>query len=379
MCKSDIKEAFRLLPIKKDCHNLLGFKLRGFYFYDMCMPMGASSSCMTFERFSDALKFILCDTYKVRHVVKVLDDFLFIGETAQECEYGLQSFRHLCKLAGIPIAEEKTEGPTRVIIFLGIQIDTVNWEISIPQEKVIKYRNNIQQVLENGEYTLRHLKQIIGQLSFVTRIIPAGRCFLRRLHNATVHVRRLAQVIPISSSARADLEMWLNFLRSYNGKEILRKKPDLTSKDLHFYADASPNMYGAVFGKYYLQGIFLPSWRGYNIMVLEMYPIYVMMMIFDDYLAGKSVIFHTDNQALVTVLNNQTTRHPMVMHMLRPLVLSLLQKRIKFTAVHIPGKKNITCDDLSRRQDLSRVRGLPWDATPLPLPSCLRPHNLRLE
>ena len=124
MAKADIKDAYRLVPIKPDCYNLLGFKLGGSFYYDRCLPMGASSSCMIFERISSALKHILITEYKVKHIVKMLDDFLFIGASESECRYGLESFQHLCMIVNIPLAEEKTVQPTNELIFLGFTLDT---------------------------------------------------------------------------------------------------------------------------------------------------------------------------------------------------------------------------------------------------------------
>ena len=40
LAKTDIAEAFRLLPLHPSSYNLTGFKLQGKYFYDKCLPMG---------------------------------------------------------------------------------------------------------------------------------------------------------------------------------------------------------------------------------------------------------------------------------------------------------------------------------------------------
>ena len=59
LAKADIKDAFRLIPVHSSDYNLLGFKFDDNFFFDMTLPMGCSSSCKIFERFSDALLFIL--------------------------------------------------------------------------------------------------------------------------------------------------------------------------------------------------------------------------------------------------------------------------------------------------------------------------------
>ena len=43
MAKTDIKDAFWIIPIHPGNHRLLCFSWYCFYYYDKCLPMGASS------------------------------------------------------------------------------------------------------------------------------------------------------------------------------------------------------------------------------------------------------------------------------------------------------------------------------------------------
>ena len=56
LAKTDIKSAFRIIPIHQKDHPLQGMRWRGLYYYDRCMPMGCSSSCKTFEIFSTSIE-----------------------------------------------------------------------------------------------------------------------------------------------------------------------------------------------------------------------------------------------------------------------------------------------------------------------------------
>ena len=49
LAKTNIKSAFRIIPIHPNDYPLLGMKWRGRFYYDRCIPMGCSSSCKTFE------------------------------------------------------------------------------------------------------------------------------------------------------------------------------------------------------------------------------------------------------------------------------------------------------------------------------------------
>lgn len=50
MAKCDIQDGFRNIPIHPDDYHLLGFMWDNLYYYDKCLPMGASSSCQIFEK-----------------------------------------------------------------------------------------------------------------------------------------------------------------------------------------------------------------------------------------------------------------------------------------------------------------------------------------
>ena len=56
--KTDIKDAFKLMPVHPDDHWKLGLKLNGKYCYDVTLPMGCASSCQIFEEFTTALQAI---------------------------------------------------------------------------------------------------------------------------------------------------------------------------------------------------------------------------------------------------------------------------------------------------------------------------------
>lgn len=78
MAKTDIEDAFRIIPIKPSDYHLLGFSWEEIYF-DKCLPMGASSSCQLFEKLSVALQWIMQTKYKGGGMSHILDDFSLLG------------------------------------------------------------------------------------------------------------------------------------------------------------------------------------------------------------------------------------------------------------------------------------------------------------
>ena len=93
-------------------------------------------------------------------------------------------------------------------------------------------------------------------------------------------------------------------------------------------------------------------------------------------LTHTHVVFHCDNQAVVAILNKQSSKCKSIMSILRPLILLLLQHNISFRAVHIPGVDNVVADALSRFQetsDLLRRSGM--QRSPTDVPTSFLPEN----
>ena len=91
---------------------------------DKCLPFGASISCALFQAFSDVLCFLAECKVRVQGLItNYLDDFLFLALTLMHCNRIITDFLDLWNSVGVPIAMEKTEWGTEVIIFLGILLD----------------------------------------------------------------------------------------------------------------------------------------------------------------------------------------------------------------------------------------------------------------
>ena len=110
-----------------------------------------------------------------------------------------------------------------------------------------------------------------------------------------------------------------------------------------------------------------PAWAGLNITFLELFPILVAVYVFGEEFQNTTIIFHTDNQAIVHVLNNQTSKEKLVMVLVRNLILVCLARNIKFVAQHVPGITNMLPDRLSHFQETPQLLR-EYGMKPLPEP-----------
>ena len=378
LAKTDIKNAFRIIPIRPEDYNLLGMFWKGKYYYDRCMPMGCSSSCSTFEAFSTAIEWIAKHNCQIKHMLHLLDDFLIVAPSLEHCHSQLVNFLNLCEYLGIPMAPEKTVGPSNVLSFAGIELDTCRMEARLPNDKLLKCISLISDFMQRNKVTLRELQSLIGTLNFACSVVVPGRAFLRRLINLTKGAKRAHHYIRLNRSTKADLVVWQTFLHDFNGRSFFLQDGWFDSDTLQLYTDASGSCgFGAVFGNYWCYGEWPGYWKSLNIAILEFFPILLSILLWGSSMRNRRIIFFTDNLALVSVINNTTSRDATLLMFVRRLVLACLGFNILFRARHVPGIHNELADSLSRlqMQRFKRLAPACMHPSPTVIPPDLLPQN----
>ena len=86
-------------------------------FVDVALPFGLRSAApMIFSALADGLEFMIRQA-GVDRVGHYLDDFVLVGPPgSRDCSRFLQVALRVCKDSGFPVAEEKTVGPTTLIL-----------------------------------------------------------------------------------------------------------------------------------------------------------------------------------------------------------------------------------------------------------------------
>ena len=276
--------------------------------------MGCASSCSIFEAFSSALEWVAKTKLGVAEMVHYIDDFLFLAESSTKCTADMNAFISLCEQMGVPLAPKKTQGPATVLSFLGIILDTEKLEARLPNPKLAKCKSMIADFLTRQKVSLQQLQSLLGLLGHDTCVV-SGRCFLRRLIDMTIGVTRPHHHIRLTKQAKLDLAVWQEFLHNCNGTAFFLTDRFHTDGCLYLYTDASGSVgYGAVYGKKWVWEKWPFAWFTRNIAVLELFPIMAAVVVWGGggggEWANQNVRFFTDNEALVSVINKQTSRDP---------------------------------------------------------------------
>ena len=357
--KSDLKSAFRLVPIKpgQRCWLLMMAKNpdngKVAFFVDKCLPFGGSISRSTFTIFSDSLRCIIeHQTRRYFTVTNYLDDFLFISCDEKECNQMVRKFINLCSTIGCPLSLDKTEWASTNMIFLGLLLNGRTYTLSIPLDKKEKARHMINFAMDKKKVTIKFIQKLAGTLNFLNRAIVPGRTFMRCMYDKikmknTKDGKPLKQYhhVNLGTDVLRDCAIWKSFLDGTNLKPSQLCRPfididrEKTSIELHFYTDASLNRklgYGGVFNKTnWIVGRwgeqFIENERP-SIEFLELYALVAGVITWggQNKLVNTRVAIFCDNQSVMHMVNNLTSKCPQCMKL------------------YVKSAENVLADALSR-------------------------------
>ena len=164
---------------------------------------------------------------------------------------------------------------------MGIEIDSVDFSIRLPADKMLHLSSTVECWLVQKKCTKHELLSLIGSLSFACKVIKPGRFFLRRLIDLSTSVARRHHHISLPKSVREDLSMWSTFLRSWNGKSLMLS-PLVSSQSLALSTNASFLGFGSLFQGHWFS---LPwpsppaqhNGQPIHIAILELFAIYAAL------------------------------------------------------------------------------------------------------
>lgn len=91
-------------------------------------------------------------------------------------------------------------------------------------------------------------------------------------------------------------------------------------------------------------------WEANHITVKELFPIVLAVQLWAKQLENRCIVYFTDNDAVIHIINRQTSKDKTIMLLVLRLVLNCLKHNILFQARHIPGLTNVLDEHLSRQQ-----------------------------
>ena len=143
-------------------------------------------------------------------------------------------------------------------------------------------------------------------------MIDLLRCFGKRDHP-----------IRLNTEFHLDLQWWFQFLSSWNGVAFWLFPGMAAAPDLVVTADASGSLgFGAYFRGEWFSGSWTTSQFSQSIAYKELFPVVIAAHLWGPQWARHYVLFRSDNEAVVHILNSRTSKISDLMCLLRHLLPS---------------------------------------------------------
>ena len=189
MACSDLKDAYKMIPVEKDQRKLQAYNFCGALFIELKLIFGDRLACQYFDRFHHAILHAFVypkSSFPPLAQGKTVDDIPSV--VPSNAKHALDSFvnayRSSLTLLNIQAAEND---PSRTKAFdcaqegevLGIRFDTSNFTWSLPKDKLYYVVTGLRRLGDpNTKYSLRELESVVGKALYLTQLCPPLNTFL---------------------------------------------------------------------------------------------------------------------------------------------------------------------------------------------------------
>ena len=362
-------EAYRQVRVDKKWHKFLGIKWAGKIYRYTCLPFGLASAPKIYSEFAETINKIITERnpqiwkfFNKKLLYNYLDDF-WAGhiDYFTACVQFLDLLEVLIIL-GIPTQWKKVALPAKKQKLLGFIFDIEKQVFYVPDEKIIRICQTIDELIKNRQRTRSNIASVKGKLMWTSQVIRASKIFLSGLDktinkkNRTWHQKGAT----LTKDNIRDLYFWKDIIQSTHNEmsfEYFLRNPE--KGDIHVWTDAATSE-GTGIGGYTSTGFYFQEkwenilngkkWPSKGSTGPELLAVVTIATYLKDHFKNKSIIFHCDNSGVIPMIAHEKCgcRNESHMKLLRYFVSTAFDYRFKYWALHIPGVVNIEADKLSR-------------------------------
>ena len=343
----DCQDAFLTIAMHPDHYKYLCFDFEGVRYCFIALVFGLTCAPRIFSKLLKIpLSFI---RFKGLKNSSWLDDILLVSSSPSLSSQHISFTRSILESLGFIINDSKSNlNPSQSLLHVGFLWDTVNYTVSVPQEKVLLLKNLCFSALSKPP-SLRFLAKIIGTLDsfkFGCPIVPLHyRSLQKDLISHLSPDPNWDSFISLSNSARSDLLWWLECdsnlppspLASFSPSHIMDTDASLKGWGAFQHPNSSA------------QGRWNSTEAKLHINYLELLAVSFGVRSFFKSSSPTSLLIRCDNIPTVSYINHMGGTKS---HYLCNLALDLwdycLSHNIWLRAVYFRGSDNVNADNLSR-------------------------------
>ena len=249
---------------------------------------------------------------------------------------------------------------------MGVLLNGKNFTLSIPVGKRNKALFLLNLATQQKKLQVKTIQQLAGLLNFLGKALVPGRPFIRRMYDVLKQKTKSGKVLRqhhhvyLDSGFRRDCEIWKFFLNETNEQKCKLSRPfvnfseEVQATPLMFASDSSRNKrlgFGAVFENHWLVGTWGEQFileQEPSIAYLELFALTAVILSWGHRLKDRRVIILCDNQSVVAMVNNLTSKCVQCMKLIRLITLNQVINNSRFFIQFIRSRENVLPDALSR-------------------------------
>ena len=361
---TDITSAYRTVAVRPSDRTFQGLvwpiNSQDQYIQDNFLSFGTRVAPYIFNAITDSVsRYVQAHGY---FCVNYLDDFLVMGATFDACREAQLFLHSVLRSLGFYISYNKVRSPSRVQRYLGVELDSIEMELRLPEDKLSKLTVELEFFAGRRRATKKQLQRLCGILGHCSTLVRGGRTFSHRVIGMLSGFTATKRYVNLSKNFQLDLLWWSEFARWFNGSAKIIQPPLHTSM---VTTDASGSGFGAFSGIDWIGGqweqdlvldmdkhqhckpvpkMIIPK----DINVRELYPVLESLWRWGHLWRDHKVQCVTDNTQVVAALNSGKAGNDSAMSILRLIFWQTVLYNCHLVGVYLPGRDNVIADAISR-------------------------------
>ena len=348
----DLKSAYSSIGISRQFVRYLQFSWRNIPYVFTTVPFGISNGPFLFVSLSKAVLRLL--RKKLVEIIMYIDDTLVKHHNRETLLSHLDLVLTVFQNCGFTINWKKSSLiPSRKMTFLGFDIDTEEFTITLTRDKRSDIFDLTCKILrrKSKPITIRLLAKIIGKIVATFPCSNHSRLHYRDLDS--FKVRCLAKCkqnwnrkIRLNDTCIQELRWWKNNIFSDKMKKSLYK-PSITAE---LVCDASGYGFGSVALGQKSQGLFSEEEKKFSINTKELLAIYYGLATHLSILKNQSILIRTDNTCALYTVKKQGSSDSFRNAVVRKIYDLAFTNNITLDISYVKTTQNVA-DSLSRKFD----------------------------
>lgn len=342
--KGDLADGYKQFYLETQAQKFMGMETSVGVYMDATVPMGWNGRPAWFSAFTYAVRDWLRN--QGDDIFSFIDDFFGIAVSREMVWESLKRWLELLDKLGLSDKEKKRLLPAQIMVFLGLEWDSLAMEVRLPGEKKERLLTLLSSFVGRRCAKVAEIQKLAGKMGFAAQVVRGGWTHIRRVwdvYKGTTHLES-QKVVKLGEGFHSDLQFWLSYLPVWNGVSTLEQP-----SSARFATDASKMGYGAWWGKRWLARAWsLSSRRNRHSNWKELACVLLAGRQWRHLWRGFKVEVCMNNQAAVAIINKGYSPVREYMRLARKIFWLAVNGDFELVAIWTPGVTNIEADALSR-------------------------------